>query len=258
MAPKGVRLAPTIQSSLSSFFIVPPFHGSSAGVNGDRANKHGRAAPEGGGCKAPGVLRMLASLSLGFAVAAGSAVADDGAAGDEAVRFGLRVEIAQSDSLPVVSREWLGAQITEANRLFAPAGVAFENSDEATLPDAHRVMMTRRDRHRLAPRVGEDLVHVFVVESLANVDEPGFIQGVHWRSRLTGTYRHYVILSRIAGPSVLGHELGHFFGNPHSDVPGNIMSYTRGSGPPAFDRAQLRRIRRFRDRFLRTGELVRR
>ncbi len=175
---------------------------------------------------------------------------------DEPVRFGLRIEVAREGESPVVSPAWLEAQVREANRLFAPAGVAFDQLEEAALPEAHRVMTTRRDRHRLAPRVGDDLVHVFVVASLANVDEPGFIQGVHWRSRLTGTYRHYVILSRIAGGSVLGHELGHFFGNPHSDVPGNIMSYARGNGPPAFDRAQLRRIRRFRDRFVRSGELV--
>ncbi|MEM1418451.1 MAG: hypothetical protein AAGH15_26385 [Myxococcota bacterium] len=194
-------------------------------------------------------MRLVAAVSLLWVLATP-------ARAEEPTTFGIRFEVARTEGAPVRDDGWLDAQVAEANRLFAPAGVAFTRAATEPLPDAHRVMTTRRDRHGLAPRVGPALVHVFVVESLANVDEPGFIQGVHWRSRSTGTYRHYVLLSRIAGPSVLGHELGHFFGNPHSDVPGNIMSYARGEGPPAFDRAQLRRIRRFRDRFVGSGELV--
>ncbi|MEO0321923.1 MAG: hypothetical protein AAF447_03130 [Myxococcota bacterium] len=200
----------------------------------------------------------MSRVALALALVAALPATAPQAAADEGgpLRFGLRVEVARTGEAPVVTAGWLAAQVAEANRLFAPAGVAFELAEGAPLPDSHRVMTTRRDRHRLAPRVGDALVHVFVVESLANVDEAGFIQGVHWRSRPGGNYRHYVILSRIAGGSVLGHELGHFFGNAHSDVPGNIMSYTRGEGPPAFDRSQLRRIRRFRDRFVESGELV--
>jgi hypothetical protein len=35
------------------------------------------------------------------------------------------------------------------------------------------------------------------------------------------------------------------FGNPqHSDVPGNLMCYTRGEGTPFLDDAQIRRVRR--------------
>ncbi|HJK91396.1 MAG TPA: hypothetical protein RMH26_11750, partial [Polyangiaceae bacterium LLY-WYZ-15_(1-7)] len=148
-------------------------------------------------------------------------------------------------------------QVRRANELFAPAGVAFVEDGVEPLPEAHTTLLSRLDRHLLAPLVEDERIHAFVVQALANVDVEGdFIRGVHWRSRRSGTYRHYVILSRIAGEYVLAHELGHFFGNPHSSTPGNIMSYEGAPGPPFFDEAQRRRIRRHRRRFLESGELV--
>ena len=52
----------------------------------------------------------------------------------------------------------------------------------------------------------------------------------------------------------IGHELGHYFGNPHSPTPNNIMSYTRdGVTPPFFDSLQIRRIRTHAGRFVRAG-----
>ena len=82
--------------------------------------------------------------------------------------------------------------------------------------------------------------------------------GVHWRPRGHGAAEgaHFVIVSAIAGPTVLAHELGHFFGNPHSDVPGNLMSYERGEGPPVLDEVQMRRARGRAHSFIESGELV--
>lgn len=177
---------------------------------------------------------------------AGSASAD--------ATFGMRIQVAQAEGTPVVDQSWLDAHVRRANELFAGAGVAFE-ADPPEAMHGHVDLVTRGHRHALGPLVEGPRIHVFVVRSLADVDIEGReLRGVHWRSRRGGTRHHFVILSSIAGEYVLAHELGHFFGNPHSDTPGNIMSYTRAEGPPFFDEPQLRRIRAHRERFLR-GEL---
>ena len=208
----------------------------------------------------PGVVRSgavwLAVLSTALLLCPRAAQADD------PVSFGLRVMVAEVDGEPVVDEQWVAERIGWANRIFEPATLDFRQRSREPLAEEHADLVSRSDRHALGPLVEGTLIHVFVVRSLANVDVDGdFIRGVHWRSRRGGPgpgggRRHYVILSSIAGPTVLAHELGHFFGNPHSDTPGNIMSYSRGSGPPFFDRAQLGRIRRHRQRFLSTRELI--
>ncbi|MEM7606353.1 MAG: hypothetical protein AAF411_13435 [Myxococcota bacterium] len=173
-----------------------------------------------------------------------------------AQRFEVRFEVAQEEGAAVVDRAWLDERVEAASALFSPAGVSFATAEVAET-DLPSVVVTRRDRHAFGPRVqpSRGVIHVFVVRSLADVDVAGrFLRGVHWRSRRGGGYRHFVILSTLAGPTVLAHELGHFFGNPHSQTPGNIMSYER-RGPPSFDDGQLRRIRRFAQRFVRAGEL---
>ncbi len=157
----------------------------------------------------------------------------------------------------MVTEGWLDAQVARANEIFAPADVAFRSGERVALEGEGPDLITRGHRHRLNPHVVPNVINVFVVRSLADVDIAGrFIRGVHWRSRRgSASTQHYCILSAIAGSTVLAHELGHFFGNPHSATPGNIMSYERGEGPPFFDAGQLRRIRRHAERFLRSREL---
>ncbi len=172
----------------------------------------------------------------------------------------FRVRVAVAGSPAVVDRTWLETQITRANDIFEPAEVSFVLQDVVPLPsDDDRWpidLVTRADRHRLGPLVEANVINIFVVRSMADVDVAGrFIRGVHWRSRRGGSARHYCILSSIAGPTVLAHELGHFFGNPHSATPGNIMSYERGHVPPFLDDGQIRRIRRSARRFVRRREL---
>jgi len=169
----------------------------------------------------------------------------------------IRYVVARAADEPFVDEAWLAEHADWANRIFAPSGVSFRVTRTDAMPAGHEQIVTRHDRHVLGRLLAPDVINVFVVASLADVDVEGrVLRGVHWRSRLVPG-SHFVILSRIAGRTVLAHELGHFYGNAHSPTPGNIMSYDRGGvEQPFFDAAQLRRIRRFARRFARTRELL--
>lgn len=165
--------------------------------------------------------------------------------------------VAVEEGTEAATDAWLTEQVTQANAIFTASDTAFVEREHRTMGAEHAHMENRSDRHALADLLVARSINVFVVASLRDVDDPSLMRrGVHWRSaNHPGT--HYVILSAISGPTVLAHELGHFFGNPHSATPNNIMSYARdGEVLPFFDSEQLRRIRRFRRRFLANEELV--
>ncbi|MFK7989326.1 MAG: hypothetical protein AB8I08_25130 [Sandaracinaceae bacterium] len=171
----------------------------------------------------------------------------------------VHVTVATHEDAPAVSEAWIRRQLRNANRLFNQHGVRFQLTDVAAMPERHARLENRRDRHALGAMLEDGRIDWFIVHSLRDVDEPErFRQGVHWRPRGEGyaPRAHLVITSSIAGEHVLAHELGHYFGNGHSDVPGNIMSYERGEGPPFFDETQVQRVRFSLRRFLRRGEIV--
>lgn len=173
--------------------------------------------------------------------------------------FPIHLHLVNTEDGAVVSDDWIEAQVANANRVFSDAGVRFAIHEKSDLDPRHADLVTRRDRHRLGAYLGGNAVHWFVVRSLADVDEPGRIRrGVHWRPRGFGAGKHFVVVSSIAGPEVLAHELGHFFGNRihPRDAVGNIMSYEKGPGLGAFDEAQITRVQRSAQRFLETGELI--
>jgi len=171
----------------------------------------------------------------------------------------VALTVALEDGDPVVTDAWLETQVRNANAIFEPAGVSFEVVERHTMPEAHARLENRRDRHALGRLQHPQRIDVFIVRSLRDVDDPSRMrQGVHWRPRGDefDARQHLVIVSSIAGENVLAHELGHYFRNGHSDVPGNIMSYERGEGPPFFDETQIQRIHFELRRYLRRGELV--
>ncbi len=161
-----------------------------------------------------------------------------------------------------VDRAWLDRQIENAGTLFAPSGVSFELGEVRPSPAGSSLASVddRDARDALGSRValsraGEPTrVNVFVTDRLVDVDDPpNERMGVHWRRRRARNV-HYVILSSRAWDTTLAHELGHYFGNPHSPTPNNIMSYERdGETPPFFDARQLARIRSHARRFERAG-----
>jgi len=176
------------------------------------------------------------------------------------VVFGLSIAIAPgADGKPVRDEPWVREQIAWANRLFEPAEVAFRWTADRVVPATAARMETRADRDAL----GEDalfeprVVDVTIVDTLRDVDDPSRLRmGVCWQSRRDPA-RRYLIVASTARPTVLAHELGHFFGNPHTQVPNNLMSYLRPDPDAvAFDPLQLGTVRAHAKTALATGLLV--
>ncbi len=171
--------------------------------------------------------------------------------------------VAVGEAGPVVDEAWLDAQVADANRIFADHGVQFVRSEVVALPAENAVLEDRVDRNALGAFLRPGVVNAFIVASLRDVHDPELLrQGVHWRpyGRKTdrrGRVAHLVIVAAYARPTVLAHELGHFFGNPqHTTVKGNLMSYDRGPGPPVLDATQGRRVKQHVRRFLRSLEVI--
>lgn len=190
---------------------------------------------------------MKRGLALALVLLATPARAD--------VTVGLSISIARDRGAPVVDDAWLRQQIADANHFFGPLGTTFRWTEEKELAEPHGEMHTRADRDALTPLMAPGgVVDLFVVRSLDDVDEPGRVRrGVCWTG-LGG--KRFVILSRIAPMRVLAHELGHFFGNPHSKVTNNVMSYERDGGTTFFDPAQKAIIGRTFAGFFGSGRLV--
>jgi len=146
--------------------------------------------------------------------------------------FGLQLHIASDDHGPVVSDDWIAAQLAAANRHFERLDVGFEIAGVDTLPASAVHVETRTDRDDLATdRLGNKLIHVFLVGQLDDVDDEGRIAyGVTWHTRHDD--RKYVIVSSQALPRTLAHELGHFFGLPHSSYAVSIMNKADRKEPP--------------------------
>ncbi len=170
---------------------------------------------------------------------------------------GLIVHVAPGmDSGLVQGPDWIAAQVATANRLFAPVGIGFTVAEVRGLAAGDVVITTPADRNRLGRVVKGALIHVFVVGRLGNIDDlAGEINGVHWRRH----GRHWVIVAARAWDLTLGHELGHFFGLPHSEVAASIMNTTPRREPPAAERVfqpdELVRLRAGVARTLRTRAL---
>jgi hypothetical protein len=145
----------------------------------------------------------------------------------------------EGEDAAVSTEGWLGEQLANAAALYLPFGVAFAKTDGPRLDASLAHVETRADRDAFAARTAAHAIDVFVVASLRDVDDPAEMRrGVHWHAGAL----HYILLVGTAPPTVLAHELGHYFGNPHSPVADDVMSYVRTGGPVFFDAAQGRRI----------------
>lgn len=177
--------------------------------------------------------------------------------------FGVHAHVVVRDGdAPVVTPRWFAEQVRQANRLFAEIGVGFTVVAIEPVAADFAEVVTRDDRDRLGRAAfSRGVVHVYAVESLADVDIPGgFIRGVHWRDR-ADTSRRWIILSSLGSSLVLAHELGHFFGLPHSTHAISIMNKVPALGRPAwseltFHPKEYAKMAGRRDRMLEDGALV--
>lgn len=174
---------------------------------------------------------------------------------------GIALHVVEVGDTPVQTPTWVYHHVAHANKLFAKISVGFEVVSIDALPAKKAKMETRTDRDHLGRKIfGRSVVHVFVVSRLADVDIEGEeIRGVHWRDR-ADTSRRWIILSAIGSPLVLAHEMGHFFGLPHSRYDISIMNKTPRPTPTwpdrVFAKPELRKMERHRDEMLSDGMLV--
>jgi hypothetical protein len=188
----------------------------------------------------------MSKLSLLVALAVFGVLVGSPRSVDATTEIGLVIWMASEGGVPVQTEAWLESQLERANRELAPIDARVVVVERRDL-DADPHIVTRDDRDALGrERWSPGVVHVFVVASLADVDQPGVIRGVHWRDREDRSHR-WVILSSIAPTLTLVHELGHFFGLPHSDYEVSLMNKTPRALPAEerrFHEDELRRLER--------------
>lgn len=175
--------------------------------------------------------------------------------------FGIHLHVVVGAQGPIQTDAWLSGQLEHAFRVFEPVGVGFEVVAVDAVEPAFTRVETREQRDAIGrARFDRGVVHVFVVGRLDDVDVPGEqIRGVHWRQR-SQTDKRWVIVSAIAQSTVLAHELGHFFGLPHSSYRPSIMNKTPRDDPPwearVFVDEELAIVRAERDAMVADGMLV--
>ncbi len=146
--------------------------------------------------------------------------------------------------VPVVDATFVAEQLAAVASLYAPFGVSFAATDPSDLAARYLTLETRADRDALGAELGVDVVDVFFVASLRDVDDPSLYRmGVTWR-KLTDLTKKYVIVAASARPTTLAHELGHYLGLDHTSVKNNLMSYDRDGGTVFLDARQGATVRR--------------
>lgn len=196
------------------------------------------------------------SLSLLLGAALLLAAPPGGAREDPLPTFPVVVSVASEAGKPVRDDAWIDAQLAEAERLFGPRGIHLKKTAQKPLEEKLARLETRKDRDALAGQLQKGAINVLIVASLRDVDDPRLYRmGVHW-APVGKKGVHYVIVAKDAWESTMAHEIGHFFGLPHSAKKNNLMSYDRDGGAAFVDDYQARTMLSFARNYLRAKEIV--
>lgn len=168
----------------------------------------------------------------------------------------VSIAVAREGERPAQDDAWIDAQLAEAERLFGGVGVHLKKAKVRALDGRFARLESRKDRDALTAELEPGVINVFVVTSLRDVDDPRLYRmGVHWRP-VSAPKKHYVIVAASGLPSTMAHEIGHFFGNGHSAVTDNLMSYDRTGDKVFLSPQQGKTIRAFARLYLRSKELA--
>ena len=148
--------------------------------------------------------------------------------------FGIRLHVARKGDELVVTQDWIATMMGQANRHFAALDVGWELASVDAIDEKFARIATRKDRDALAKLgLGKQVVDVFVTGRLDDIDVEGNVAlGVTWRAG----DRKFIILGTDAWLRTLAHELGHFFGLPHSTYAISIMNKAERKDPPLEER----------------------
>ena len=148
--------------------------------------------------------------------------------------IGIRLHVPVTDAGPIATAEWVERQLATANKHFAALDVAFQVVGVEALPATAERVEDRQERTSFAPRMKGRVIDVFITGHLDDIDKPGAMAyGVTW---WTKSDRKLIIVSTQAWEKTLAHELGHFFGLPHSKYAISIMNKTSREEPPQDER----------------------
>ena len=211
---------------------------------------------------------MVGSLAFAWLVAAGNvatafeaAVPDCGASVPTCV--GIELFVVVRDGEPVQTPHWFSAEVEHANQLFAAIGVGFELAAVHPVSARWGHIETRLHRDQLGrehDRIS-GLAHVFMVDVLEDVDvADNTLYGVHWRDRADVSHRWVILSGKDSSASALAHEMGHYFGLPHSGYKISIMNKRPRETPTwperVFAPPEVRRMKQELAAMLKSGFLV--
>jgi hypothetical protein len=176
-----------------------------------------------------------------------------------AITLQLHLHVVADEHGKIANQEWIDMELGAANRHFAPLDVRFQLARIDALPASALHVETSADRDAIAEgRLAGRAIHVFVVGQLDDIEAEGIAYGVNWHR--PNDSRRYLIISVQALERTLAHELGHFFGLPHSSYAISIMNKTERTEPPVNQRTfadeEIAAMRPVLERLLRDKRIV--